>query len=340
MAICEIAPIHLSISVDDDAPSHIHAFYSMSAPDDLYTRKNVIDYFQKGAPEKPLGGLINVGYNCYMNSVIQCLLYTPGFIDFCMSLPNAIYQQNVGEPFFIDYIAHLADSMIKRKSITPTWFLADAEKLSPIFSGPIQQDAHEFLIHLLAKMKLECTPEGSSQSFISHVFSGQQTLTISCPKCKKKIAREKEFFDIQIPINTRSNFQQAVNSIINVHESSVYSECEQCHKMCGIHHKSQTTKLPFVVMVTMLRFNNSLKKIEDFYEYPEKLTLGPNRTHYQLYAMVVHQGRHINHGHYIAYVRDQNKVWYKADDVIIYPVKEEMVMKQSPYILFYKRVNV
>ena len=55
---------------------------------------------------------------------------------------------------------------------------------------------------------------------------------------------------------------------------------------------------------------------------------------------IIHEGRLINHGHYISYFADETGTWYRADDIVVYKVKHEQVMKLHPYVLFYKRENI
>ena len=70
-------------------------FYSNTyLPEDYFSYDKAVSFFRQGVTERPPGGLINVGYNCYMNSVIQCLAFTPGFQQFCLSLQNSMYEKN------------------------------------------------------------------------------------------------------------------------------------------------------------------------------------------------------------------------------------------------------
>ncbi|GAV58132.1 UCH domain-containing protein, partial [Cephalotus follicularis] len=57
---------------------------------------------------------------------------------------------------------------------------------------------------------------------------------------------------------------------------------------------------------------------------------------YDLYGMIVHDGRYASSGHYYAYIRDSSS-WYKLDDEDFSPISEQEVLKQKVYILFYKR---
>ena len=56
----------------------------------------------------------------------------------------------------------------------------------------------------------------------------------------------------------------------------------------------------------------------------------------RLNSVVAHLGTSLNNGHYIAYVRRNNK-WYLADDSFITECNIETVLKQNAYILFYEK---
>ena len=64
---------------------------------------------------------------------------------------------------------------------------------------------------------------------------------------------------------------------------------------------------------------------------------------YALYGMVVHSGT-LDHGHYIAYVRDGNHgdkatKWYCVNDSHVSSVSIETVLSNQGYILFYELLN-
>jgi ubiquitin C-terminal hydrolase len=88
-----------------------------------------------------------------------------------------------------------------------------------------------------------------------------------------------------------------------------------------------------------MRFDNALAKIEDFLSFPKTLAV-QGQYEYELYALVLHNGRLISHGHFVAFVRDQQENWYRADDLCMYRMKEDAVFTSCPYVLFYKRTNV
>jgi len=62
---------------------------------------------------------------------------------------------------------------------------------------------------------------------------------------------------------------------------------------------------------------------------------------YDLVAALVHSGRSMNRGHYIAYCRHkETERWLKFDDVRVTVTTEKKVLESNVYLLFYERQNV
>ena len=393
-------------------------FYSNSfLPEDYFSYDKAVAFFRQGITDRPPGGLINVGYNCYMNSAIQCLAYTPGFQQFCLSMPNIMYEKNQDGAFFLDSFAHMFSLFAEKKSICPDWLLSDCHLINEMYKLPIQQDAHEFLLNILDTFDSECRCAlGNSQTFsnasfysssssttvsspsspsdsiptssdqqglivssakriynnaphetspvctmISNFFCGYSSISISCDECGNIENKTVKFTDINIPILEYTDAESAVNDILSFQSREIDGRCEHCEKENCLTMSKEVDQFPLILILTLMRFDNRLKKIEDFFEFQKFLTIYPkNNTDsdvesysnesndeneidcvkYQLYAMIVHEGRMINHGHFIAYVMDASGDWYKTDDVCIFKVKEEKILSSSPYVLFYKRIDL
>jgi len=342
MAQCELYDSCALMLHNTETSVKIKAMCFEELPDHYFSYQKASILFSNGGLDHQLGGFINIGYNCYMNSVLQCLMYTPGFPQFCLSLPNVLYMKNESKPFFLDAFAHVFSELEKNRSICPSWFLNDAGSINDTFRKPIQQDAHEFLLSLLETMEIECKSalnpnDNQNDTLVSHFFAGKHVNTIECSKCHHSSMNQARFFDITVPFYTYDDLQQAISVLTCKREISINNTCMQCQNT-ECTKSTETTCFPLILMITMLRFNNNLKKLEDFFKYQDTLVVGDDNLEYSLYSMIVHEGRFISHGHFIAYVRDSNNIWYKADDVCVYRVKDDVVMNLCPYVLFYKRV--
>lgn len=296
-----------------------------------------LEYFVfKGRPDSQLGGLDNIGYSCYLNSVIQCLAYTPGFSQFCRSLPNSMYLANSNDAFFLDSLGKTFENMENEKAHLPEWIIQDLSILSPSLSNPFQQDAHELLLLLLQRLDMEClrSLEEPGPTFISQMFSGIFETTTVCNCCGTKQISQNVFYDITVPILEYSSTTEAVNAF-SQSKLVPNQRCECGNNKC-MKSKMKMLKLPNVLIVTLLRFNTMLQKVENYLPYDDEMEFMGK--HYQLYAMIIHEGKMISHGHFLSYTRDSDGRWYKNDDAVVFSVSKEIVMKLSPYILFYQKI--
>lgn len=56
---------------------------------------------------------------------------------------------------------------------------------------------------------------------------------------------------------------------------------------------------------------------------------------YNLYSIIVHTGDTINNGHYMAYVKSSNGIWYCMDNESVQVASLKRLMEEKPYMLFY-----
>lgn len=107
-------------------------------------------------------------------------------------------------------------------------------------------------------------------------------------------------------------------------------------------------ELPMMLTVHLKRFafdlqRGYMRKIGTHVKYPEILDMKPYSssksvdTKYSLYAVLVHFGYGCDSGHYFAYVKAPNGLWYRMDDEDVQQVNLKEVMSQNAYMLFYQQ---
>jgi uncharacterized UBP type Zn finger protein len=253
-----------------------------------------------------------------------------------------MYQRNSAGPFFLDSFAHIFRQMEANKSACPDWFIHDTGTLNDSYRRPVQQDSHEFLLNLLSRFNQECLTGmdfgfAPPETLLSHFFTWRTSSQIRCENCSTS-HKDVELIDWTVPLRAGiPDLATAMCDLTSEDPVRIPVLCEDCGIAGRCIKLSCIVCFPLVLVATLMRFDNQLRKIDDFVEYPEVLVVR-GQHHYQLYAMILHEGRVINHGHFFAYVRDQNDVWYKADDVCVYRVKSAVVMRATPYVLFYKMI--
>lgn len=63
----------------------------------------------------------------------------------------------------------------------------------------------------------------------------------------------------------------------------------------------------------------------------------PATAKYSLYAVVNHEGKSIDVGHYTSFIRHARSNWVKCDDTYLIPASVEKVLGSEGYLLFYHK---
>lgn len=127
--------------------------------------------------------------------------------------------------------------------------------------------------------------------------------------------------------------------------------CEKCHKTTNAIKRNTILRAPETLLLHLkkFRFNGtSSSKMKQPVSYPMFLNLSEycndiSKTlpvKYQLISVVVHEGRSLSSGHYIAHCKQPDGSWATYDDEYINKISEKEVLKDSnAYYLIYTRLT-
>ncbi|OBA15914.1 uncharacterized protein OGAPODRAFT_88502 [Ogataea polymorpha] len=125
--------------------------------------------------------------------------------------------------------------------------------------------------------------------------------------------------------------------------------CENCKKTTNAIKISTIERAPETLTVHLKRFRfngSSSMKVKANVTYPETLDLSEyttsmnSPTKYKLSSVIVHQGRSVSSGHYIAHCRQPDGSWATYDDEFINKIKaRDALSDESAYVLFYSRLT-
>lgn len=124
--------------------------------------------------------------------------------------------------------------------------------------------------------------------------------------------------------------------------------CENCKQRTNAIKVSTIDRAPETLTIHLKRFKfngNSSSKMKQPVSYPKFLDLSQFLSHneatkYQLTSVVVHEGRSILSGHYVAHCLQPDGTWADYDDEYINKMTEREALKNpSAYFLVYSRLT-
>lgn len=176
-------------------------------------------------------GLKNLGNNCYINSVLQCLLNNPSFYyNLEEILENHDFKEKTLRFSFLDFFKKLMSICFnnqKLKQISPLSLIKNIEIVSPKFERNKQSDAMSFLRAILETICSEISMNNYKNSKIWKLFEGEQRRIIKCPKCGYELKKDDKFTNIGVLQGFYGNLKKARAGDLKKIEIKGY-ECDRC----------------------------------------------------------------------------------------------------------------
>ena len=255
---------------------------------------------------------------------------------------------------------------------SPDSLLSTILKMIPQFRGYQQQDAHEFMRHLLDQLHEELcrascwTMDRKGTTIVSHTFGGTLQSDVVCLICGSESQKLDPILDCSLDIPeqfvcrrkgdktvncTLKDCLKSFTSLEQLEESEWYY-CEKCGSRQKSSKQLSMYSLPNVLCLHLKRFHfiSFLRsKIDIYVEFPLKgldispyvnrsLTQAKENCLYDLAAVVVHHGSGVGSGHYTTYACSSiSGSWYHFNDSTVSSVSPEHVSNCKAYIMFYAR---
>lgn len=204
------------------------------------------------------------------------------------------------------------------------------------FRRGAQQDAHEYLVHLRALMHKQCKA-------VEELFQGNLSSKLVCTTCNGVSTRLDPFFDLQVPVGSRTLQHALDNYAAPVYASDV--NCGACKSKTKCVKTIQPSSFGPIVVFQIKRFQftqSGSSKTHQRVEFDENMSLGGKA--YQAYAVVRHHGNHLAGGHYTCTVRSPDGKWRHLDNSSSDPKNEIVPLDRAldprnVYMVMYRAVS-
>ena len=301
-------------------------------------------------------GLLNLGFTCYFNSLIQ-QLYMNKFIRENI-IGDEDKKNNSNKVFselklLLTQMKFSFSNYISPKKLFNAIENWDKRKLN----SKEQMDVSEFF-NLLYE-RCSC-PE------LQDCFEGKFYSTFTCDECNHDSSSNETFTTINLQVKNHRNLKESLNSFFEgeIFDGENMYFCEKCKKKVRAEKKISIKDLPKYLVFVLNRFEFDYdkmirNKINNYCELPQKIDMTSfydgvevdSDLTFDLSGMIVHEGNS-DFGHYYSIIKDNElNQWIKFNDDQILEFEEEYLEEEtfgnknengptdapSAYVVFYRR---
>ncbi|XXG68290.1 hypothetical protein AAC387_Pa06g1409 [Persea americana] len=322
---------------------------------------------------QPLG-LRNLGNSCYLNSVLQCLTYTPPLANFCLTNQHSSLCNSGGAgecPFCILERRIVRSLSTDLQLDAPSKIHTSLRIFAKHFRCGHQEDAHEFLRYVIDACHNTCLklirdrklrngaapgpPQAADVAYchdtvVKEIFGGALQSEVKCLSCGAESRKTDEMMDISLDVFQSSSLKDALGRFFQpeVLDGSNKYNCEKCKKLSAARKQMLVLRAPNILVIQLKRFEGIVGlKIDRPIAFEEVLTLSSYmckasqdpQPEYNLFGTIVHSGYSPESGHYYAYIKDATGRWYCCNDSYVTVSSLQEVLSEKVYILFFSRAN-
>ncbi|NXI83016.1 UBP40 hydrolase, partial [Rhipidura dahli] len=277
-----------------------------------------------------LSGIKNQGGTCYLNSLLQTLLFTPEFREALFSLgPEELGTlDDSRKPDAKVRIIPLQLQRLFAQLLLLDQQAASTTDLTESFGWSSHEEMRQHDVQELNRIlfsALETSLVGTSgHDLINRLYHGIVVNQIVCKECKNISERQEDFLDLTVAVKGVAGLEEA---LWNMYVEEEYFEndnlyrCGACDKLVEASKSAKLRKLPPFLTISLLRFNFDFEKCERYketscYTFPIQINLRPfceqtemddSEYMYELFSVIIHKGGCYG-GHYHVYIRDVDQL--------------------------------
>ncbi|KAL7318090.1 hypothetical protein PS15m_004356 [Mucor circinelloides] len=297
----------------------------------------------------PVGsGLKDLGHLSSLNAVLQVLTYTPALANYML---NRTHSANctIQDYCFVCAVEEHVRTALKGSpyALQPRVFVGKLKKMP---HGSSNKDAFDVWNYFMEQMQSFLLSEKRSKdklvqetTALYQIFGGYIQKKLECPSCNKFENMYDAFLDLSLDLTQCSTVERCLTKHFK-QPVSASRECSSCQHEGEQIGAQSIYKSPMTLVLQLKRFNmdadstkiNKFVKFEESMDIKRVITANETvNTKYNLYAAIVHTGQTINDGHYMAYVKSSNGIWYCMDNENVQVVSVKRLLEEKPYMLFY-----
>ncbi|XP_053140007.1 ubiquitin carboxyl-terminal hydrolase 40 isoform X2 [Hemicordylus capensis] len=273
-----------------------------------------------------ISGIRNQGGTCYLNSLLQTLLFTPEFREALFSIgPEELGSlEDSNKPDSKVRIIPLQLQRLFAQLLLLDQQAASTTDLTDSFGWNSDEEMRQHDVQELNRIlfsALETSLVGTSgHNLINQLYHGIVVNQVICKECKNVSERQEDFLDLTVAVKGVSGLEEALCNMYveeeHFEKDNLY-RCGACSKLVEATKSAKLRKLPPFLTVSLLRFNFDFEKCERYketrcYTFPVRINLKPfcEQTElddfeyiYELFSVIIHKGGCYG-GHYHVYIRD------------------------------------
>ncbi|NWR50197.1 UBP40 hydrolase, partial [Regulus satrapa] len=278
-----------------------------------------------------LSGIKNQGGTCYLNSLLQTLLFTPEFRGealFSLGPEELGTLDDSRKPDAKVRIIPLQLQRLFAQLLLLDQQAASTTELTESFGWSSHEEMRQHDVQELNRIlfsALETSLVGTSgHDLINRLYHGTVVNQIVCQECKNVSERQEDFLDLTVAVKGVAGLEEA---LWNMYVEEEYFEndnlyrCGACDKLVEASKSAKLRKLPPFLTISLLRFNFDFEKCERYketscYTFPLQINLRPfceqtemddSEYMYELFSVIIHKGGCYG-GHYHVYIRDVDEL--------------------------------
>ncbi|GFX09981.1 ubiquitin carboxyl-terminal hydrolase 40 [Trichonephila clavipes] len=269
-----------------------------------------------------LSGIENQGATCYLNSLLQTLLYTPEFREGLFLLSDAELGSLENREKGKIRIIPLQLQRLFARLLLVDQQAASTTELTDSFGWSNNEELQQHDVQELNRILFSAIDSSlvgtSGKDLISQLYHGS-TIT------------EEDFLDLNVIVAGYNNLQDSLNATFLQTEIMKGKNQYRCSTCCNLVDAKKGLKiqcLPPILTLSLLRFSYDIAKGERFKEtgkftFPFEIDMAPycnkektpDDTTYELFSVLIHSGCSSG-GHYHAFIRDVDCLgkWLTSDE--------------------------